>query len=264
VCLGAEVGLRERKKSRTRQQIGDVAWRLFLERGFDRVSVAEIAREADVAEATVFNYFPTKEDLVFGRLATFEDDTLAAVRARPAGESVVAAFGRLLAEPGGLLGGGDPDASAAIAAATRLILGSRALLDREREFFDRFSANLAALIGEDRGPAPDEIEAQVIAHALIGVQRALVSDVRRQVLAGVDSRVIARSIGGRGRRAIDLLQHGLAGLGGAGDSGQHGSSFVEPNLEGLRVARSVRGAVARADRPAGRPRRRGPAPTGEA
>lgn len=56
-------GRRERKKQQTRQAISDVATALFLARGFDAVTVAEVARAADVAVQTVFNHFPTKEDL---------------------------------------------------------------------------------------------------------------------------------------------------------------------------------------------------------
>ncbi|MFG1624805.1 TetR/AcrR family transcriptional regulator [Kribbella sp. NPDC049227] len=60
-----ETGRRERKKQQTRQAISDVATALFLERGFDAVTVAEVARAADVAVQTVFNHFPAKEDLFF-------------------------------------------------------------------------------------------------------------------------------------------------------------------------------------------------------
>ena len=81
-------GLRERKKEQTRQLIAETARRLFGERGFERVTVAEIARAAEVSEQTVFNYFPTKEDLVYWRLQSFEDELLAddpRARARRAG-----------------------------------------------------------------------------------------------------------------------------------------------------------------------------------
>jgi AcrR family transcriptional regulator len=202
-------GLRERKKRRTRQQIADVAWRLFEERAFDGVSVAEIARVADVSEATVFNYFPTKEDLVYERMASYEDEVLTAVRNRPDGQSVVAAFGAYVVEPRGLLASGDADAVGSIAAVTRLILGSRALLARERELWDQYTANLAALIAKERGLPPDDVEPLVVAVALIGVQRVLVNDVRRQVLAGVASQTIARRVRARGRRALALLESGL-------------------------------------------------------
>src|SRR5678815_1078743 len=80
-------GLRERKKEQTRQLIAETARGLFSERGFERVTVAEVARAAQVSEQTVFNYFPTKEDLVYERMDTFEHELLAAVRQRPASES---------------------------------------------------------------------------------------------------------------------------------------------------------------------------------
>src|SRR5919201_3978344 len=89
-----ELGLRERKKQRTRELIAESARRLFAERGFERVSVAEIARAAEVSEQTVCNYFPTKEDLVYWRLASFEEELLAAIRGRGGGGSVPQAFGR--------------------------------------------------------------------------------------------------------------------------------------------------------------------------
>ncbi len=88
-------GLRDRKKEMTRQAISDVATRLFIERGFDKVSVADIAHEANVARKTVFNYFPRKEDLVFDR----EEEVRALVREALAGrgrQSPVAAFQMLV------------------------------------------------------------------------------------------------------------------------------------------------------------------------
>src|SRR3954469_12316534 len=110
-----DLGLRERKKLRTRQLIAETARRPFAERGFDRVTVAEIAREAEVAQATVFNYFPTKEDLFYSRLEAFEEGLLTAIRERPPGQGVLAAFGAfLLGRQGGLaisVPGGDEEAT---------------------------------------------------------------------------------------------------------------------------------------------------------
>src|SRR5215218_1831082 len=100
--MSTEPGLRERKKRQTRQLIADTARRLFEERGFDGVTVAEIARTADVAEKTVFNYFPSKEDLFYSRLEAFEEELLEAIRARQPGETVLAAFGGFLLQPRGV------------------------------------------------------------------------------------------------------------------------------------------------------------------
>src|SRR5919197_1129588 len=74
------MGLREFKKQRTRQLIADTALRLFVERGFERVTVAEVAEAAGVSEKTVFNYFPTKEDLFFDEVEERETALVAAVR----------------------------------------------------------------------------------------------------------------------------------------------------------------------------------------
>src|SRR5919198_6745119 len=90
--MATEPGLRERKKQRTRQLLADTARQLFSERGFENVSVAEIARAAEVSQATVFNYFPSKEDLVYSGLETFEEQLLTAIRDRPRGQTVVEAF----------------------------------------------------------------------------------------------------------------------------------------------------------------------------
>src|SRR6202451_3072540 len=68
-AAGAPVeGLRARKKRLMRQQLSDTATRMFVERGFDAVRVAEVAEACGVSEKTVFNYFPTKESLVLDRL----------------------------------------------------------------------------------------------------------------------------------------------------------------------------------------------------
>lgn len=85
-------GLRERKKAQTRQRLADVAFTLFLERGFGNVTIAEIADASDVAVSTLFTYFPTKEALVFDEDEAHERRLVATVRARPAGVSILDAL----------------------------------------------------------------------------------------------------------------------------------------------------------------------------
>jgi AcrR family transcriptional regulator len=80
-----EIGLRERKKRQMREQLADIAARLFAERGYDAVSVTEVARAAGVSDQTVFNYFPTKPELVLDRAEEFRELYRATVRDRPAG-----------------------------------------------------------------------------------------------------------------------------------------------------------------------------------
>src|SRR5436305_9024071 len=89
------MGLRETKKLQTRELIAGEAMRLFVMRGFDHVTVAEVAAAAHVSEKTVFNYFPTKEDLFFDEVPEREAAMLDAIRNRAAGESVLDALRRL-------------------------------------------------------------------------------------------------------------------------------------------------------------------------
>ena len=206
-------GLRERKKLQTRQLIADTARGLFAERGFDQVSVAEVARAADISEATVFNYFPTKEDLVYSGLERFENELLDAIRDRPPGESIATATGRFFLQPRGLLAT-DPEAAARLLEISRMIADSPALLARERQILDRYTTLLTQLIAEQTNAAAGDLRPSVAAAALVGFHRALIEHVRRHVLAGDDDPTrLARSSRAAGKKALALLEYGLSDFG---------------------------------------------------
>jgi AcrR family transcriptional regulator len=207
-------GLRERKKQQTRQLIADAAWRLFADRGFDEVTVAEVARQAEVAVATVFNYFPAKEDLFYSRLETFEAVLVEAVRTREAGESVLVAFRRRLLASGGLLAqvdAGDRQALERLRTVNRVIAASPALQAREQHTLAATADALAALLAAETGAPAGDLRPQVAAHALVGVQRALVDYTRRRVLTDQDPARLAGDVRRAARRAFALLEQGLGG-----------------------------------------------------
>ena len=87
-----EVGLRARKKAQTRRGIADAAARLFAERGYEQVAVRDVAREAEVSEQTVYNYFQTKEQLVTDLHGHYEDELDRRIRTRQRGTSPAAAI----------------------------------------------------------------------------------------------------------------------------------------------------------------------------
>ncbi len=188
------MGLRELKKEQTRQLIADTAWRLFADRGFDRVTVAEVAREAQVAEATVFNYFPTKEDLFYFRLEVFGARLLDAIRGRDEEEPVLVAFRRHLLASQGLLAQAEA--------------GEPEVLDRLR-----YADSLATLLAAETGTPADDVTAQVAANALMGVHRALVDYVRRRVLADEAVDQLASDVHKLAEPAFALLEKGLASYG---------------------------------------------------
>jgi AcrR family transcriptional regulator len=186
------MGLRELKKEQTRQLIAETAWQLFADRGFDQVTVAEVAREAMVATATVFNYFPTKEDLFFFRLEAFGNRLVQAISSRPEGEPALAAFRRHLLEPAGLLGQlrtSDPQALERLRTVHRMIAASPSLQAREQRALNDYAAALARLLAAETGRPADDVSARVAATALMGVQtrpyrlRAPARPRRRQAAA---------------------------------------------------------------------------------
>ncbi len=211
--MATELGLRERKKQRTRQLIADTARQLFAERGFEAVPVAEIAHAAEVSEATVFNYFPTKEDLFYHRLEAFEDELLASVRARMPGESVLRAFGRFVTTPRGLLAARDPDQVEHLAAIARVITQSPALLGREQQIYAEYTNALARLLATETGARADDLEPWVVARTLIGLHQAAVNYARREILAGTRNPALARRVRRQTQRALERLANGLGDYG---------------------------------------------------
>ena len=209
--MAAELGLRERKKRRTRQLIFDAANRLFAERGFDSVTVTEIARAAEVSEVTVFNYFPTKEDLFYGGMQFFEEQLIEAVRSRARGESALSAFRKRLLEGASRLT--SRDSIAAIKKGARAIATSPGLVARERAIVDRYTRQLAMVLAEETGAAADDVEVLGTAGALMVVHRMLVERVRKRVLAGQRGAELVDDYKSQARRAFRRLEQGLGSYG---------------------------------------------------
>jgi AcrR family transcriptional regulator len=204
------MGLRDRKKEQTRRRIADTAHRLFGEHGFEKVTVAQVARAAEVAEATLFNYFPTKEDLFYAGLEAFGSGLVDAVRQRPAGIPAVAAVRSYLLAPGGRLAriaAGDPEALEQARTTARLIAASPALRARERRVFAEIAEELAGVLAD---PAEPALVARAIANALVGVHIALVEHVRHRLLTDAAPGEIGASVRAEGERVFALLEHGLA------------------------------------------------------
>jgi AcrR family transcriptional regulator len=199
------VGLRETKKLRTRQEIADTAMRLFATRGFDHVTVAEVAEEAGVSEKTVFNYFPTKEDLFYDEVPAREEALRQAIRGRRPGESILDALRRLQS------GECPRMCSPGFAVFARIIEESHALQAKELEVMARFSAALAETIQQELGV--DERDARIAAGLLVSVHRQLFRAARKQALAGKQGPAAVRRLRADLERAYQLLEHGLGGLG---------------------------------------------------
>jgi AcrR family transcriptional regulator len=202
-------GRREQRYQETRARIVDAAADLFAERGFDAVSVVEIARRAGVVEKTVFNHFPMKEGLVFDADPPMREALLEAVRSRPSGESVSAAAGSFVVAAVGLLGA--PEAAEGVARMARVIRGSRTLQVREREILGELTDALAGLISEETRAWPGQVEPWLAAHAVLGLYASLLELARDRVLAGVTGPELSGELRRQGRRGLALLQFGLAG-----------------------------------------------------
>jgi AcrR family transcriptional regulator len=198
------VGLRETKKLATRQQIADVAMRLFAQRGFDHVTVGEIAADAGVSAKTVFNYFPTKEDLFYDEVPARARALAEAIRTRPDGESIVSTLRRLQVRECARL------CSPGFATFARVIEESPALQAKELEIMAFYAQALTDALVEER---IDPRDARIAAGLLISVHRQFFRTARAQALAGKHGPAAVRRLRGDLERAYTLLEHGLGGLG---------------------------------------------------
>ncbi|MFD0338602.1 TetR/AcrR family transcriptional regulator [Streptomyces sp. NPDC127117] len=176
-------GLRERKKRQTRQHLSDVATGLFLERGFDAVTIAEIARAADLSVNTVYNYFPTKEDLFLDRGRDVVDRLSRYVRGRDRGESAADAVLRELriqvegvSPTVGLMEGYERF--------MRVIEGADGLKARLWHIQQEAVQHLESTLQEESGAEPGDPTPVLVAGQLSWVHSTLMAYIGREMVAG--------------------------------------------------------------------------------
>jgi AcrR family transcriptional regulator len=223
-------GLRERKKRLMRQQLSDTATRMFMERSFDDVRVAEVAEACGVSEKTVFNYFPTKEALVLDRLeatVTALRDGLADGQVPPI-EAALRILDHELAGLTSLLARQDDPGQAAIALRRfgDLIRATPSLRAYQSDMIDQFVSVATEILAARAGTSADDPEPQIAARALLGLWHVQADSLRRHlasspvtgpVAAGVRERVAADV-----RRAARLIDGGLHAFGAPAPPGEAG------------------------------------------
>ena len=203
------MGLRERKKQQTALRIYRVAMELFAEKGFDAVSVQEIADAAEVSKMTVFNYFGSKEELVFRPMEERFSDAARAVRDRAPGESAVQAvrrqFLRLIETRDPSIGLNPEPFARRIRA---VILATPVLRDRAYIASERGGRELADLLTEETG---DATLALIAAATVTATRNALVEEHHRRIDAGESLDEVAADAAERARHAFGLVENGLKG-----------------------------------------------------
>ncbi|PBC75557.1 TetR family transcriptional regulator [Streptomyces sp. TLI_235] len=204
-------GLRERKKQRTRAAISDAAITLFLEHGFNQVSVAQVAEAAEVSKRTLFAYFPTKEDLVVHRLADHEAEAARVVRSRPPGATPLAAlrehFLTGLRERDPITGLNDHPQ---VLRLTRMILDAPALVARMEGFKAGAERALAEALRETADTP--ELTARLAAVQIVAVQWALAQDNAARLAHGESADARSATATADAEHAFALLENGLRHL----------------------------------------------------
>ena len=196
---GAPAGLRERKKARTRQAISDVATAMFMERGFEAVTLAEIAEAADVSVKTVFNYFGAKEDLFLDREAEIFGAITGAISGRPPGRTITGALGALLADNRIPAGGGwgamyDAEGAALFRRFLATWDASPSLQARYRLSNERLAAAMRAALAADAGLDEEDDRVRVLAATIVGVIHLRYQTLAAAVLAGEPAGEVERRV----------------------------------------------------------------------
>lgn len=187
------LGRRERKNAQTRKALADAALRLFLARGYDQVSVKEIADAVDISTPTVFKHVPDgKEALIFDDGTERRESLLAAVRDRPAGRPVMASLREFMAGRGPFVTG----SSREFRRKTELIMNTPALRDYSRKLWIRCELPLAEAIAAEIGGAPDDMTARAAARYVLEIPEFAGAEAEPR--AALDA-------------VFDLLEHGLPG-----------------------------------------------------
>jgi AcrR family transcriptional regulator len=201
-------GLRERRKQEARRAISGVAMAMFAAKGFDEVTISQIAEAAGVSKMTVTNYFPRKEDLVFDRAEVIIRSLADAAAARPPGESLLAAIRRDYAER---IAAGDVTLGVPTATFARMVRSSPVLTSRGREIADLCEQALGDAIAAETGV--DDAQQRIVADQLTSVHRVLFAEGARRSLAGQPREEICEVLAVAARRAFDLLEPSLGGYG---------------------------------------------------
>ncbi|MCH6163824.1 TetR/AcrR family transcriptional regulator [Streptomyces marispadix] len=206
------MGLREIKKQQTRTAIADAALPLFLEHGFDQVTVAAVAQRAGVSTNTVFNYFVTKEDLLFDRQAEVEGHLATLVRNRAPGACPVETIRDDLLTA---LRHEDPALGLHSDAPRfwQVIHDSAALRAREREISERAEAMLATALAEHPPTAwqnqGDSPMLTLLAGAVAGTHRAALRELQRRILSGEPPADARDTVATAAGQAFNVLCSGL-------------------------------------------------------
>jgi len=202
------MGLRERRKQQTRQAISDIATGMFAARGFEEVTIAEVAEAAGVAKMTVTNYFPRKEDLVFDRAEAVVGHLAAVVAARAPGESMLAAVRRDYAEA---VARADVTLGLSSPAFARMIRDSPVLTSRGLDMLNEREQALGDVIAAEAGT--DGPQQRLVAALLASVHRVLYAEASRRSLAGEPRAQICAALGAAADGAFDLLEPALGDYG---------------------------------------------------
>lgn len=209
--VDSKPGLRERKKQRTHAAISEAAIALFLERGFNQVSVAQVAEAAEVSKRTLFAYFPVKEDLVVHRLADHETEIARVVQARPPGTAPLSAvrenFLRGLRERDPFTGLNDhPEVRRLL----RMIFDTPSLVARMERFKTGAERALAQAL-QETADTP-ELTARLAAVQIVAVHWALAQDNAERLAYGEPADERYGGAVADAEHAFALLENGLQHL----------------------------------------------------